>query len=135
MHAVQAVYQMYSTGHPSSDIVIEFEKFRLGQTIDGDQYNVPDRRLFKTIVTGVEKRQIDLVGIMHDTLKKDGKPRDVENLMTSILLCGIYEILDHGNVDAPIIINDYIEITKAYYEGPEKGLINAVLDSISQTVR
>ena len=37
--------------------------------------------------------------------------------------------------DVPVIINDYVDVTRAFYDGKESGLINAVLDSIAKTIR
>ena len=54
--------------------------------------------------------------------------------MGSILLCGAYELLFNDKTDNPIIINDYIEISKGFYEGREKDMVNAILDNLSKTM-
>jgi len=58
-----------------------------------------------------------------------------EKLLQSILLCGIYEIMAHSDVDAPIIINDYVDVAHAFYDGGESKLVNAVLDRATKNLR
>ncbi len=135
LHAVQAIYQIHQTGHKAEDVIPEFIEHRFGALIDGEQYIYPDKDLFTQIVLGVEGRKDDLLSLLKDTLKKEGKARNVEDLIKSILLCGALEILDHTDIPAPIIVNDYVEVTKAYYGGSEKSIVNAVLDTFQKTVR
>jgi N utilization substance protein B len=43
--------------------------------------------------------------------------------------------LAHHDIDVPVIISDYLDITHAFYEGSESKLVNGVLDQISKAVR
>ncbi len=61
--------------------------------------------------------------------------KSVEPLLKSILLCGIYEITNHPDIDYPIIINDYLDVTHAFYEHGEVALVNAVLDGLAEVIR
>ena len=63
------------------------------------------------------------------------RDRVIEPLLQSIFLCGAFEAMAHQAIDFPIIINDYLDITHAFYEGHEAKLTNALLASIGQTVR
>ncbi|MBL4588904.1 MAG: transcription antitermination protein NusB [Alphaproteobacteria bacterium] len=135
LHAVQAIYQIQSTGHKAKDVIPEYREHRFGMEIDGEKYIYPDDALFTKIVSGVESRKSDLLSILEENLKKDDKSRNVEDLLKCILLCGTLEILDHNDIDAPIIINDYIEVTKAYYGDAESALVNATLDGFRKVVR
>ena len=40
-------------------------------------------------------------------------------------------------IDVPVavIINEYVEITKAFYEGDEGGFINGVLQEVAENLR
>ena len=53
----------------------------------------------------------------------------------SIMLCGAYELMVHSDIDAPIVISDYLHVTHAFYDQGEHALVNAVLDSIRQTLQ
>jgi N utilization substance protein B len=51
--AVQALYQMEIAGTDIADVVAEFELFRLGKEIDGEQYRTADAGWFRDLVAGV----------------------------------------------------------------------------------
>ena len=126
---------MHKGGHTAKEAIEEFKEHRFGTDIDGEQYVYPDVELFTKIVSGVSGRKSDLLDILKENLKKDDEIRNVEDLLKSILLCGTLELLDHTDIDAPIIINDYIEVTKAYYSDSESALVNATLDGFAKIVR
>ncbi len=139
--AVQALYQMKSTGQSADSIIGEFKAYRLGTPVDEQDMVLPDGTLFEQIVTGAASREEDLRGIIETSMgaQKAGKSAEsggfVEPLLDSILLCGAYELLAHHDTDAPVIISDYLEVTHAFYEGGESRLINGVLDNVRKTVR
>jgi len=135
LHAVQAIYQMHRGGHSAPEVIKEFKEHRFEKDVDGEKYVYPDTELFTKIVSGVSDRKDDLLSILKENLKKDDQIRNVEDLLKTILLCGTLELLDHTDIDAPIIINDYIEITNAYYDDSEKSLVNATLDGFKKIVR
>lgn len=135
LHAVQAVYQINASGQTVEDVIEQFKEHRFGEEVDGDKYVFPDVELFTKIVSSVYAKRDDLLLILKDNLKKDEKVRNVEDLLKSILLCGTQELMDHTDIDAPIIINDYIEVTKAYYGDSECSLVNATLDNFAKSVR
>ncbi len=135
LHAVQAIYQMHRGGHSAQDVIEEFKEHRFGVEVDGEKYIYPDVTLFTRIVEGTATRKNDLLEIIKENLKKGDTVRNVEDLLKAILLCATLELLDHTEIDAPIIINDYIEVTNAYYGDSEKALINATLDKFNKTIR
>lgn len=139
--AVQALYQMKSTGQGAASIIGEFKAYRLGKPVDEEAMILPDGVLFEQIVSGVSAREEDLRGIIDTSLAGQKGPDSpaagifVEPLLDSILLCGAYELLAHHDTDAPVIISDYLEVTHAFYEGGESRLVNGVLDNINKAVR
>jgi len=58
-----------------------------------------------------------------------------EPLLQAILLCGAFELMVLQAIDSPVIISDYIHVTKAFYEDGESKLVNGLLDSMRKTVR
>ena len=49
--------------------------------------------------------------------------------------CATYELSHRPDVPVAVIINEYVEITKAFYEGDEIGFINGVLQEVAQNLR
>lgn len=131
--AAQAVYQSLSTGQAARSTIVEFLEYRLGAPVDGVEMVTPDRTLFSAIVSGVDDRRLDLDHLVKNALNDEDK--DHESLLRAIMLCGAYELLAHGEIDAPIIISDYVHVTDAFFDVGEKKLVNAVLDRIAKNLR
>lgn len=57
LSAVQALYQMDVGGANLADVLAEFEAFRLGAELDGEQYREADPAWFRDLVGGVVDQQ------------------------------------------------------------------------------
>jgi N utilization substance protein B len=135
---VQAVYQMHKNDQTADAVIKELLEFRAGKDYegDGDVMVAPNEDHFTLLVRGVNEH-IDQLGEMvakNRTLKEGALPKN-EPLLQAILLCGAFELMVLQSIDAPIIISDYLHVTRAFFEDPEAKLVNAVLDSIRATVR
>jgi len=133
--AVQALYQMKQNKQTVKTVYDEYIKHRSEQEIDGQKLVAPDASLFKKILYGVEERFVELDSVIQANLKKDASDRTVEPLLFSVLICGAYELLAHSEIDAPIIINDYLNVGHAFFDKNEVALINGVLDSVQKVFR
>ena len=133
--AVQALYQMKQNKQPVKVVYDEYIKHRSEQEIDGQKLVTPDAVLFKKILYGVEERFVELDSVIQANLKKDASDRVVEPLLFSVLMCGAFELLAHSEIDAPIIINDYLNVGHAFFDKNEVALVNGVLDSVSKVFR
>ena len=136
LFAVQAVYQAIQNKEPPTKLHDEFITYRIGMnlddTVEGGNMVAPDQPLFRDILAGVTERWGDLQQLILPRLKVSN---DVEPLLTSILVCGTYELMAHHDIDAPIIISDYLNITSSFFESSEPKLVNAVLDALSKELR
>lgn len=134
LFAVQAVYQSIQNQQSADILVDEYLKHNVDMDLeDGDVMVRPDGALFRRILEGVGQRREDLENLVKSNTKDPAK--SIEPLLLSILLCGAAEILAHHDIDAPIIISDYVDVTHAFYEGSESKLVNGVLDAISKEIR
>ncbi len=61
--------------------------------------------------------------------------KEIEPLLKSILLCGVTELLSHQDIDAPIIIDDYLNVTHAFYEKQQVSFVNGILDKVASSLR
>ncbi len=136
LHAVQAVYQMAMNEQKAKETTLEYLAHRAGMTVDDDTYVIPDGALFESIVKGVEDKQEELAATLSSFLKKDDESaRKMEILLKSTILCGLYELMMHQDIDAPIIINDYIEVAASFYDDKAKAIVNAILDNAAKQYR
>ncbi len=129
--AVQAYYQNIHDNKPSRVVIEEYLNRGKPVDTDGDDLCAPDKMLFKKIVSGVDGHlaQID------EMLKAHKSDKAIEPLLRSILTCSIGEVLFHTEMDAPLIINDYLNITHGFYEKQQVSLVNAVLDNVTKAIR
>ncbi|HRQ60582.1 MAG TPA: transcription antitermination protein NusB [Alphaproteobacteria bacterium] len=133
LHAVQAVYGQSINPEHVGLVVNDYLTRRAGMEVEGEKLSAPDKPLFSKIVQGVEERKDDLADMLRAALGEEG--RMPEPLLAAILFCGAYEILACPDTDAPIIINEYMDIAHAYYPPGEAKLVNAVLDKLAKTLR
>lgn len=132
--AVQVLYQMRLNNQDAKSALKEFIDTRVGFELDGDRFVPAETDLLNDIVNGVIKRWTDIDVIVSKALA-DGKKGEVETLLESILRAGTYELMEHGKVDAGIIINDYLNVTNGFYDGSEPKIVNAILDKVAKAVR
>lgn len=133
--AVQAVYQMAVNHKEAAFVIDEYLHLRAGMEVDGEEMVKPDESLFRDIVLGVAERHSDLLNIVEANRPKKEGGQPNEPLLMAHFLCGTYELLSHQSIDFPVIISGYVDVAKAFFEGPEPKLINAVLDSARKVIR
>jgi len=133
--AVQGLYQMDLTGKGVLEVLAEFERFWIGQEIEGDQYKPAERGLFRTIVQGVLEHQIELDRAA-DRILSDGWPlKRVEALLRAVLRAGAYELVHARDVPVKVVVSEYVDIASAFLDRDEVGMANAVLDKLAREAR
>nr|WP_276553569.1 transcription antitermination factor NusB [Shinella kummerowiae] len=133
--AVQALYQMDVGGAGVLEVVAEYEAHRLGQELDGDTYLKADASWFRSIVSGVVRDQRLLDPMIGAALQDDWALSRVDSTVRAILRAGTFELRERKDVPIAVIVTEYVEIAKAFFEDEEPKLVNAVLDRIAKQVR
>lgn len=137
--AVQALYQMDLTGAKLMEVVSEYENFRLGKEIDSDagpdKYRAADPQWFRAILSGVVSEQKQIDPIIQTALPSEWPLARLETLLRSILRAGVWELLAKQDVPAKVIINEYLDVTKAFFEEDEYKLVNGLLDRVARKHR
>lgn len=67
-------------------------------------------------------------------LKHPWRVETLDKTIIGILRAGTYELLFNTKVQKKIITSEYTNLTHAFFDGPEIGFVNAILDKISQNV-
>ena len=134
--AVQGYYQMKYNLQPVRSVVDEYINRRSGMKIDGETMVKLDPVLFKEILTGLVERiaEIEAVYQAHIGEQKQGEAPP-EPILESIMMCGLYEIFAHQEIDTPIIINDYMHVANSFFEGRTPAYVNAILDEAKAVLR
>lgn len=133
--AVQALYQMDVSGQGLLDVASEYENFRLGKEVDGAQYRDADAQWFRAILSGVVDNQKAIDPVIHRALPTDWPLARIDSTLRAILRAGVFELQHKKDVPVPVIVTEYLDVAKAFYEGEEPALVNAVLDAVARRVR
>ncbi len=133
--AVQALYQLEQEPTPPQKVVQEFINHRFQGTEEGSRFINPDKTLFHDIVIGVMERLSDLDAMISATLSEGWRLERLESVIRAILRAAVFELSRDTSVPAPVVINEYIEITKAFCASSEVGFVNASLDSLAKLLR
>jgi N utilization substance protein B len=133
--AVQALYQMDLVGKGLPDVLAEFKSHWMGKEIEGDQYKPAESALFQVIVQGVLDHQRALDPWIDRTLA-DGWPlRRVEAVMRAALRAGAFELRHAPDIPVKVVISEYVDIARAFFEREETAMVNAVLDRMAREAR
>lgn len=129
--AVQALYQIEIEPAEPQVVVRQFME-RHFQTVDKVAYKKPDESLFAEIVNGVCQNLPDVDKLIESVLA-EGWPLDrIELVLKAILRCGVFELKYHPDTPTAVIINEYVNLSKAFYSGQEPSFINASLDALAK---
>lgn len=130
--AVQALYQMDIVGSGVMETAAEYEAYRLGKDIDGDQYLDADFQWFLAIITGVVKDQKQLDPMLNQQLSAEWSLSRLDSILRAILRAGLWELINRQDVPIAVVMSEYVDIAKAFFEGDEPKLVNAILDSMAK---
>jgi N utilization substance protein B len=133
--AVQALYQMDLGGATLPEVVAEFESYRLGKEIDGTQYRDADAAFFRDLVSGVVRDQRALDPAIHAALTPGWPLARIDATLRAILRSGCYELASRPDVPARVVITEYVDVAKAFFESDVPPMVNAVLDALAHTLR
>ena len=133
--AVQALYQMDVSGAEMHSVVAEFEAHRLGQEIEGQAMRPADAGFFRNLVSGVVAQQRNIDPAIHKALPDSWPLKRIDLTLRSILRCGVFELMGKPDIPSRVVINEYLDVTRAFFDDDEPGLVNAVLDAIARSCR
>jgi N utilization substance protein B len=134
--AVQALYQMELSGASTADVIAEFTAGRLPRETEAshsDSEGDPD--LFKVLIEKAVDRQATLDRAIARRLGKGWRLERLDAVARAILRAGAAELEQQPATPKAVVIDEYVEIAHAFFEGPEPGFINATLDACAADLR
>ena len=133
--AVQALYQMEQTEQSARSVVADFMADRLGLGNDGEPIEEADPNLFKEVVLGVVAQQEDVDAAIMKRLADGWKIERLDATSRAILRAAVYELIADLGLPSQIILDEYVSIAHAFFEGAEPKFINGLLDAVARDVR
>ena len=136
--AVQALYQMEVSGVGVDAVVREFAEHRFDRDVDGpdtDRLAAADETFFAELAKGVVAHQGAVDQAIVKRLASGWKLERLDATARAVLRAGAYELMHRPDVPKEVVIDEYVEIAKSFFEGPESGFINGALDAIARDAR
>ena len=133
--AVQALYQMEASGVGAEAVVREFVDHRFDADMEGQRLAPADEAYFSEIVRGVVSRQAEIDRAILKRLADGWKLERIDATLRAILRSGAYELIGRPDAPTEVVIDEYVEVAKSFFDGPEPGVANAVLDAIARDER
>lgn len=133
--AVQALYQMELAGTDVTEIVAEYTASRQGEAFEDGEHGKADKALMGDIVTGVVKNQRAIDQSLEQCLSTGWTLGRLDATLRAILRSGGYELKFRSDIPAKVVIAEYVELTRAFFEDTESGFVNAALDKLARTSR
>lgn len=130
--AVQALYQMDVGEQTLEETLSQFESFRLGRELEGDQYLPADADYFRHIVRGVVQNQIKLDPVVNSALQSGWPMTRIDATLRALLRAGVFELTMRKDIPFKVVIREYVDVAHAFYEDDVPGMVNGVLDAVAR---
>lgn len=138
--AVQALFQSEQAQENPEIVIDQFVRHRLGQTAAERGYEdgrIPDAEvpLFAAIVRSAVRQQETIDAMIAEALPSDWPILRIDPVLRALLRAAGAELAATDGVPAKVVINEYLDIARGFFTGPEPGLANAVLDKLARLLR
>ena len=94
-----------------------------------------DSNYFATLTRDVHKNKEMLEKSLSNYLKEGWQFERFDGTLRALLLCAAYELVHTTDVDATVIVKEYVDLAYAFFTKNEPKMVNALLDSIAKQVR
>jgi transcription antitermination protein NusB len=133
--AVQALYQMEVSGAGVDSVIREFGEHRFDRDVEGERLAAADETFFAELAKGVVSNQARVDQGIVKRLASGWRLERLDATARAVLRAGAFELMYRPDVPTEVVINEYVEIAKSFFEGPESGFINGALDAIARDAR
>ncbi|HEY9217789.1 MAG TPA: transcription antitermination factor NusB [Phenylobacterium sp.] len=133
--AVQALYQMEVSSTGVEAVIREFSEHRFDRDFEGVTLAEADEGFFADLVRGVVAHQRQVDARIVRRLAENWRLERLDATVRAILRAGAFELEHRADVPTEVAIDEYVEIAKSFFEGPEPGFVNGALDGVAQDVR
>lgn len=141
--AVQATYMIEFGQLAVDEVVRDFINGEVGRyVIDEDEQKEElleisniDTNYFAEVTRGVQAKKEYLEKSLAAYLKEGWSFDRLDGTLRALLLCAVYELTNTLDVDAKVIIQEYVDLAYSFFNKNEPKMVNALLDTISKNVR
>lgn len=133
--AVQALYQYDMESPDLLTLIDEFHRHRLGREIEDVEYLDADVVFFDDLVRGAIARREEIDARLTARLAEGWTLVRLDKTMLQILRAGAYELIARADIGVGTVINEYLDVTHAFFDAREAKFVNGLLDALAKEVR
>lgn len=133
--AVQALYQMEVSNAGVEAVIREFTEHRFDRDVEGMTLAAADEAFFAEVVRGVVAHQRQVDAAIVKRLAENWRLERLDATVRAILRAGVFELEHRPEIPTEVVIDEYVELAKSFFDGPEPGFVNGALDGVAQDVR
>jgi len=135
LYAVQALFQMESSGQTVESVTREFETHRFGAVYDEDEMVEGDVDHFRAIVNHAVNLQARIDQMTDRALVAKWPIERIDPVLRALFRAAGAELIE---IPTPprVAITEYVDVAKAFFpDGKEPKFVNAVLDHMAHEAR
>lgn len=133
--AVQALYQMELAGEGVETVIDEFSRHRFDADIEGQMLAEADEDYFAEILRGVVTGQAAIDDAVKARLASNWRLERLDATLRALLRCGAWELRERKDTPREVVIDEYVELAKAFFDEAEAKFVNAALDGVARDAR
>jgi len=138
--AVQALFQSEQAPESAETVIDQFVRHRLGDLPGTDGFEdgrVPDAEvpLFSRVVRSAVLQQDTIDRMLTEALPDDWPLARLDPVLRALLRAGGAELMMAGGPPPKVVINEYLDVARGFFTGPETGIANAVLDRLARLLQ
>lgn len=134
-YAVQALFQMESSGQTVERVIREFEDHRFGAVYDEEEMVEGDVDLFRTLMEAAVDNQARIDQMTDRGLVAKWPIARIDPTLRALFRAAGAEIV-LAETPPRVVITEFVDIAKAFFpDGKESKFVNAVLDHMAREAR
>ena len=135
LYAVQALFQMESSGQTVESVQHEFETHRFGAVYEGDEMAEGDVGHFRAVLDGAVNWQGKIDQMTDRALVAKWPIARIDPVLRALFRAAGAEMVAM-TTPPKVAINEFVDVAKAFFpEGKEAKFVNAVLDHMAREAR
>lgn len=95
----------------------------------------PDEKFLAKIIAGVFENMESIDSIIQRNLGESWTKERMSNVMVALLRVAVYELSASQKLPFKVIINEYLNIAKRFFDEKDTSFVNGILDKIAREVR
>ncbi len=145
--AVQATYMIEYGQLPVDEVIRDFVNDEVGRyAIEEEQDGFAekeelvriedmDKAYFTNLTKQVHAHKEELEKSLAHYLREGWSFERFDGTLRALLVCAAYELAYTTDVDAAVIVKEYVDLAYAFFSKNEPKMVNALLDTIAKAIR